>query len=246
MPELSVVIPCCNEERSIPRFRTELYPALDALGLSYEVVAVDDGSTDGTRAALKALASEGAAHPLELVAHETNRGLGAALRTGFAAARGEWVTVLDADLTFHPRHIADLLRRQRETSADLVGGSPYLEGGGASAVPWSRRLPSLLLNSFYRGFLSPALTAYTPMFRLYRRSVLSQLKLESDGFQINAEIAALFIRRRLKVAEIAVPLTTRSEGASKLRRWRELRRHGRLILRLMAARRAGPSARRPA
>lgn len=230
MTRLSVVVPCCNEEASVARFAGELYPALDALGVSYEVVAVDDGSTDGTRRELARLAGE---KPLTLVVHERNRGLGAALRSGFAAARGEWVAALDADLTFAPADIARLLARQRETGADLVGGSPFLDRASAASVPLVRRLPSALLNAFYRGLISPRLTAYTPMFRLYRREALSKLDLKSEGFEISAELAARFVRRGLKVAEVPSALTTRRAGVSKLRRWRELRRHAALIWRLM-------------
>jgi dolichol-phosphate mannosyltransferase len=227
---LSVVIPCCNEEKSVARFETELFPALDARQQPYELLAVDDGSSDGTRAALEKLAAAG--RPLKVLVHERNRGLGAALRTGFTAAQGDWIVTLDADLTFHPSRVADLVKRQQETGADLVAGSPF---SSASSVSWRRRLPSLLLNAFYRGLFSHGFTAYTPIFRLYRRAALSQLDLRAEGFEINAEIAARFLRKGLKVAETPVPLTTRTEGTSKLSSWRELARHARLIARLLAS-----------
>jgi dolichol-phosphate mannosyltransferase len=227
------VIPCCDEEGSVGRFETELFPALEALGLSYEVLAVDDGSRDGTRRALEDLAQR---RPLTVLVHESNRGLGAALRTAFAAARGEWIACLDADLTFSPAAIRDLLARQKAAGADLVGGSPFLTAEGAAGVPLARRLPSLMINAFYRGLFLHGFTAYTPMFRLYRASALKGLPLRSDGFEISAEIAALFIRRGLKVAETPVALTTRRDGASKLSRLRELRRHARLVLRLIVQR----------
>ena len=230
---LSVVIPCCNEAGSIGRFEAELYPALDALGVSYEVLAVDDGSTDGTRAALEALASR---KPLKVLVHERNRGLGAALRTAFAAASGEWIAALDADLTFHPRHLAAMLAAQKETDADLVGGSPYLSAEGAAGVPWARRLPSLMMNAFYRGLFSHHFSSYTPMFRLYRRSALSEVVLESEGFEVSAEIAGRFVQRRKRLAEVPVALTTRLQGVSKLNRSRELKRHAKLIWRLLTTR----------
>ena len=227
---LSVIIPCCNEEGSVGRWDEELFPALDALGRGYEVVAVDDGSTDETRLVLEALANR---RPISLQVHESNRGLGAALRTGFSAAQGEWIVVLDADLTFHPRHIAALFDKQAATGADLVAGSPYLEPSSLQAVPWSRRLPSLMMNAFYRGLFIHGFGSYTPMFRLYRASKLEEVTLKSDGFEISAEIAARVIQRGLKVAETSVPLTTRAAGASKLRRWRELTRHAALIWHLL-------------
>ena len=234
VPQLSVVIPCCNEEGSVARFEAELFPALDALRLPYEVLAVDDGSTDGTRAALSALAGR---HPrLKVLAHAHNRGLGAALRTAFAEARGEWIACLDADLTFAPEDLSALLDKQRETGADLVGGSPFLTAEGAAQVPLARRLPSLMLNAFYRGLFTHHFTAYTPMFRLYRASALKELSLRSEGFEISAEIAGLFVRRRKKLAEVPVALTTRRAGVSKLNRLRELKRHAALIGRLMTSR----------
>lgn len=228
---LSVVIPCFNEEGSVARYEAELFPALDALSLDYEVLAVDDGSTDGTLAALNALAAR---QPrLKLLRHPENRGLGRALRTGFATASGEWIVALDADLTWRPGQIAGLLAKQGETNADLVGGSPFLAPGGLGDVPWARRLPSLLLNAFYRGLFAHGLTAYTPIFRLYRASILKSLPLTSDGFEINAEIAARFLRNGRTLAEAPAVLTVRKEGVSKLSRWRELRRHARLIWALL-------------
>jgi glycosyltransferase involved in cell wall biosynthesis len=218
----------------VARFEAELFPALDGLGLAYEVLAVDDGSTDGTRAALERLAK--ARPALRVLVHSHNRGLGAALRTAFAEARGEWIACLDADLTFSPGDLRALLEQQKRTDADLVGGSPFLSAEGAAQVPLARRLPSLFLNAFYRGLLTHHFTAYTPMFRLYRASALKELTLRSEGFEISAEIAALFVRRRKKLAEVPTALSTRRAGVSKLNRLRELRRHAALIGRLMTAR----------
>lgn len=229
---ISVVLPCFNERASIGRYEAELFPALDRLGQPYEIVAVDDGSKDGSGNALAGLTRK---HPVVVLAHERNRGLGAALRTGFAACQGQLIATLDADLTFAPSQLAALLACQKETGADLVAGSPFLDSKSLTAVPWSRRLPSLFLNAFFRGLFSRALTAYTPIFRLYRAAALKPLlgALRSDGFEINAELAALFVRRRLSVAEAPAVLTARTEGVSKLARGREALRYGRLALRLL-------------
>lgn len=229
---LSVVIPCFNEKDSVARYEAELFPELEKLRVDYEVLAVDDGSTDGTFLKLQGLAGRNSR--LKILSHSRNRGLGAALRTAFAAATGEWMAVLDADLTWHPSRISDLLARQKETGADLVAGSPFLAPGGHEGVPLRRRLPSLLLNAFYRGLLSRRLTSYTPIFRLYRTDVLKSLPLASEGFEISAEIAARFLRAGKTLTEVPAVLTSRREGASKLAPWRELRRHGLLIGFLLA------------
>lgn len=228
---LSVILPCYDEEAAVSRFTDELFPALDALEVPTEVIAVDDGSYDGTGGALRNLAGE--RRDFRAVAHERRRGLGAALRTGFAAASGDWIATLDADMTFHPSQLRALLDCQRTTGADMVCGSPFLTSAGTAQVHWRRRWPSLLINGLYRRICGPALTAYTPIFRLYRAEVLRSLRLESTGFDINAEIAARFLAAGRPVAEIPAVLTVRRQGASKLSAFRELWRHARLACRLL-------------
>lgn len=226
-------MPCHNEQDNVARYAAELLPALDALKRPFEVVLVDDGSTDATAAAAAALAA--ADSRVRVVSLSSNRGLGGALRAGFSACRGEWIATLDADLTFLPSALDDLLARA-EAGADLVAGSPYLRAGDMAGVAWARRLPSLMLNALYRGLFGMALSAYTPVLRLYRAARLRELPLSAEGFEINAEIAARALLARWTVAEAPVALHARAAGVSKLRRWRELSRHARLITRLLAGR----------
>ena len=233
-PLLSVVVPCHNEEGNVARYADELFPALDALGVPYEAVIVDDGSTDGTAAAAEALK---AGRPATAVLRLTrNQGLGGALRAGFSAARGEWIATLDADLTFRTAVLKDMLALARSEDADLVAGSPFLRAGDLGSVPWTRRLPSLMLNALYRGLFGLRLTSYTPVFRLYRAKPLRELPLTAEGFEINAEIAARALLADWRAAEVPAALETRTSGVSKLKRWRELSRHLSLIARLLAGR----------
>jgi dolichol-phosphate mannosyltransferase len=226
-------VPCHNEEGNVARYAEELLPALDALASPYEILIVDDGSTDGTA---RAASSFAALHPAAQVLRLTpNQGLGAALRAGFAAARGEWLATLDADLTFRPAALKEMLSLARTENADLVSGSPYLRSGDLAGVSWRRRLPSLMLNALYRGLFGLELTAYTPVFRLYRMARLRDLPLTASGFEINAEIAARALLGGWRVAEVPAALEARTSGVSKLRRGRELAAHLSLILRLLAA-----------
>lgn len=227
-PFLTVLIPCFNEEEGLQRVEEETYPVLAELGRPCEVLAVDDGSTDGTAAALDALAARRA--DTRVLKHSANRGLGAAIRTGIEGARGTWLVPLDADLTFHPGNIAELLRARKETAADCVTGSPYL--GGMPGVPLARRLPSLMMNAFYRGLFGRKLTSYTPMFRLYKTEDLRELPLTSEGFEISVEILVRLLRAGRTVVEVPVPLTVRRTGVSKLSRFRELSNHLSLAARL--------------
>lgn len=225
---LSALVPCLNEADSIAALEAALFPALDALGEPYEALFVDDGSTDGTLAGLQALCAR---RPnARVLRHPQNLGIGASLKTGLAAAAGDSLVFLDADLTFAPSLISRLLESRRETGADCVSGSPFL--GGMPGVPWGRRLPSLMLNAFYRGLFEMRLTSYTPMFRLYRLADLRALKIESDGFEVSVELLVKLLRTDKKVVEVPAPLTTRVSGVSKLRRWRELVAHLLLTARL--------------
>ncbi|UPT73657.1 MAG: glycosyltransferase family 2 protein [Elusimicrobiota bacterium] len=233
-PLVSVVLPCHNEAGNIARYGADLFPALDGLGVPYEVILVDDGSTDGTAAAAASLLIT--RRDVKILSLSPNRGMGGALRAGFAEAQGEWVATLDADLTFPPAGLKRLLEAGVASKADLVSGSPYLRPGDLQEVAWLRRLPSLMVNAFYRGVFGRALTAYTPVMRLYRATFLRGLDIRSTGFEINAEIAARAMIARRPVVEVPVPLRARTAGVSKLDRGRELRRHLGLVASLLVRR----------
>ena len=223
---LSIVIPCFNERENIERFSEELFPTLESLKIPFEVIAVDDGSHDGTKEALESFQN---LKKIRLISHLSNRGLGAALKSGFLAAHGNWIVTLDCDLTFSPKDIARLLSCQKETGADMVSGSPLIGEDNLCEISWRRQIPSRILNAFYRVFLGAPFSSFTPIFRLYRTSALKTLDLKSDGFQINAEIAAFFWIKKFKIVETPTPLSLRRLGKSKLNPLRELIRHAYLI-----------------
>ena len=228
---LTAVVPCYQEVDGLARLERELIPSLEKLGRTYEILAIDDGSTDGTGDELVKI--EKRHGPFTEISHSENKGLGAAIRTGIEYARGEWIACLDADLTFHPDYIAQMFAKQAETGADCVSGSPF--AGEMSGVALGRRVPSLCLNAFYRGLLNRNLTSFTPLFRLYRADALRELKLSSTGFEISVEIIAKLLKAKRIVAEIPVRLTERETGQSKLNRLRELKNHAALTWRLLTS-----------
>jgi dolichol-phosphate mannosyltransferase len=235
---VSLVVPCYQEEDALAAFRP-LLAELDAT----EVVLVDDGSTDGTAAGLRAL--EAADPRVRVCTHERNRGVGAAMRTGLGVATGEVVVVYDVDRTYPPADIARLVAAVR-SGADVATASPFAAGGATSQVaPW-RRLLSKAAAGAYRGVLGPharGIRTFTCAFRAYRRQVASALPFRSDGFGAAAEMLGLALLGGARVVEVPSRLSGRREGASKMRVVRASVEHLAVLRRLWRLRTGGRAPR---
>ena len=235
---VSFVVPCYQEEAALERF-SGLLTGLEA----DEIVFVDDGSTDGTaRRLAEVLGRDGRAR---VVTHARNRGVGAAMRTGFAAATGDVVVVYDADRTY-PAGDAARLVAEVERGADIATASPFAPGGAVGRVPFGRRVLSRGAALAYRlvlGRRARGLSTFTCAFRAYRRSLLEGLVFHSDGFAAAAEILGRALLRGARVVEVPSRLTARTEGASKMRVLSALRGHLTALVRLLVARLFGRGAR---
>lgn len=230
---ISFIFPAYNEAENLRRFPAEALPEFDRLGEDYEVVVVDDGSTDDTAAVARSLGPR-----VRLVQHDRNRGLGAAVRTGIGAAQGDLVITMDSDLTFAPSDVPKLLERFRKGDVDVVSGSPKLAGYGKD-IPSYRVLVGKISTLIYSLIFGSKITAVTPIFRLYRKKDLDELKLQSTGFDINAEILFQLVQNGKRVAEVPTMLTQRIHGESKLDYKKEMKRHLRLVWRMIKMRLRG-------
>ncbi len=171
-----------------------------------------------------------------MIRHPSNQGLGAAIRTGFAAARGDAILTLDSDLTFHPDQIPLLLSAYPD--ADAVFGSPLK--GKMTDVPLIRRILSHGVNLIYRALLGQRLTSVSSVFRLYRKEALIGLGLRSTSFDINAEIAAKLVFSGARIVEVGTVLTVRERGVSKIRIGREIGNHLRMFAKIISWRLSRP------
>jgi glycosyltransferase involved in cell wall biosynthesis len=211
-PQLTLVVPVYDERATV----LEVIERLHALPFSKQIVVVDDGSTDGTAARLATLD-----HPdVEVVHHERNRGKGAALRTGFALARGHIVAVQDADLEYDPVDLPALMQPILDGKADVVYGS-RLSGGRPQRVFlfWhlvGNRLLSLLTNVLFNTTLSDMETGYKVM----RREVLDGIRLRSDDFTVEPELTAKILKGRWRVYELPIAYYGRSYDEGKKITWR--------------------------
>jgi glycosyltransferase involved in cell wall biosynthesis len=211
-PELTVVIPAFDEERTI----LGVLERVRALPLRVQVVVVDDASRDRTAALVTGQAG------VELYRHAQNRGKGAALRTGFEHARGRIVVVQDADLEYDPAEIPALIQPIRDGHADVVYGSRLI-GGRPQRVHlfWHKagnRLLSLLTNVLYNTTLTDMETGY----KAFTLEVLRQIEpLRESDFRIEPELTAKICRGGFRVYETPIAYYGRSYDEGKKITWRD-------------------------
>ena len=226
---LTVVIPACNEEQNIRRIEKELIPVLKGVGMRYEILVIDDGSTDGTADEVRKLQKK--YRYVRMVQHPRNMGLGAGTRTGVKSAKGTLIIFLDADFTFHPREIPKLITKYNSGDYDCVIGTHFGKGG-RTKVLWYRKFLSKSVNTLYSTLLGRNITAMSSIFRLYRRDALKGISMKSRGFDICAEILFDMIKKGRNVIEVPVTLTTRIYGESKLSNTKEIKNHIKLLAKI--------------
>jgi dolichol-phosphate mannosyltransferase len=192
-----------------------------------EVIFVDDGSTDGTLAALTEAFSPDRLPSGVLVRfeqHPVNRGLGAAMRTGFAAARGDIVVSTDADGTYHFDTIPAMLAYFTPQVA-IVTASPYHPAGGVENVSAHRLVLSQGASFLYRLLVRWDIHTWTCLFRAYRREVLQNITFESPGYLAGTELMVKALLAGYQVAEFPAVLYSRVAGASKAKLLRTIWAH---------------------
>jgi glycosyltransferase involved in cell wall biosynthesis len=203
---LSVIVPVYNEAGSI----REILRRVETTGLAREIIVVDDGSTDETRAILKELDGKGL---IQVVLHESNQGKGTALRTGFSYARGDVLLIQDADLEYDPREYPNLLRPIEEGVADVVYGSRFLGAGRRPILFWNmvaNRMLTLLTNILYNNILTDMETGY----KVFRRKIIENMPLHARRFEFEPEFTAKILKRKVRIFEVPIVFYPRdySEG----------------------------------
>jgi len=209
---LSVIIPAYNEEDGIGAIVERVLairPALAEMATGLEVLVVDDGSVDGTAAIVSRYTG------VRLVQHTTNRGYGGALKTGFAAACGDWLAFLDADGTYPPEHLPALCAALEEgKGADLVVGSR--RSGAASEMPLVRRVGNWLWSGLVSALGGERVLDPASGMRVFRREALERLYPLPDGLNFTPVMSTRAIHEGLRLREAPIPYTER-QGRSKLR-----------------------------
>lgn len=210
---LSVVIPVYNEKSTIREIVDLVLeqPEVD------EIVLVDDFSTDGTREILRTMEGR---DKLTILFHPRNRGKGAALRTGFAAASRDIVLIQDADMEYDPSDYPHLLAPIRMGRADAVFGSRFL-GGPHRVLYFWHYLANRFLTLFSNMLTGLNLTDMEVCYKVFRREVIQDMHLICDRFGIEPELTAKLAKRRARVYEVPVSYFGRTYDEGKKIGWRD-------------------------
>ena len=222
---LSIVVPIFNEARRLQQNMRELIADLDALpgSPSWELILVDDGSTDASLPAAMRLATEDAR--VTLCMHDTNYGVNAAMRTGAAAAGGECTLVLNADLGYDANLIAGLYAAFL-AGADISLASPFMPGGALDRVPLGRRVLTSNVNALLSFASGGKFRTLTCLIRAYRTSLLTRLLERCSGDAVLAQMVFEAVRAGARVVEVPARLEWReNRGRAPLHEIGRLRRY---------------------
>ncbi|MGE3512814.1 MAG: glycosyltransferase family 2 protein [Vicinamibacterales bacterium] len=211
---VSVVIPAYNEQDTI----LTVLERVRAVTLDKEIIVIDDASTDGTAARLGALEPS---PDLRVLRHPVNRGKGAALRTGIAAATGEVVIIQDADLEYDPAEYHKLLKPIVDGRADVVYGSRFVGGESHRVLYFWHYIGNRVLTLLSNAFTNLNLTDMETCYKVFRREVIQSIRIEENRFGFEPEITAKVAALDARIYEVGISYDGRTYAEGKKIGWRD-------------------------
>jgi dolichol-phosphate mannosyltransferase len=214
----SVILPTYNERENLPLMISMLNKAFTENGLDYEVVVVEDNSPDGTLQVAKTLQDFYGSSRVIIHSRPGKMGLGSAYMDGLKHCSGEFIFLMDADMSHHPKYIPAFIAKQLEGNYDVVTGTRYAHGGGVAGWDMKRVITSRGANLLANILLNPGISDLTGSFRLYKRDVLEDLMKSVKGktYVFQMEVIVRAKQKRYDIAEVPIVFVDRLYGESKL------------------------------
>ena len=206
---LSIIIPTRNDGTSPQRLLDELDTIIKQQKLSVQVIVVDDSDTPSPFRVEKEFGFR-----LEVYHRTSGKGFGSAIRYGIGKATGEYVMIMMGDHSDDPLDVPHLVDRLAD-GFDLVIGSRFVSGGRVTGYPTGKLLANRLFNYSSRVLFRAGVSDVSTSFKIIRKSLLHQLKIQSNGFEISPEVTLRCIRRGARTCEVPVSWTQRKEGRSR-------------------------------
>ncbi len=213
--KVSIVIPCYNEKNTIEKI---VEAVRSALIQSKEIIVVDDCSQDGTQAVLKEKLSQMVDR---IIYHPANRGKGAALRSGFAAATGDIILVQDADLEYSPEDYPLLLEPIMSGKADAVFGSRFMGGRPHRVLFFWHMVGNRFLTLLSNIFTNLNLTDLETGYKAFKAPVIKSIQIEEDRFAVEPEIIAKLARTACRIYEVGISYSGRTYAEGKKITWKD-------------------------
>lgn len=222
---ISIVVPAYNEEKNIKPLVSRLVPVIKQITKDYEIIIVDDGSTDSTWKEIKKLAK----YKVRGIRRSGEHGPGLTIRAGLEAAKGDVVITMDSDLSHQPEELPVLYKKFRE-GYDVVIGSRFVKGGSVN-LPKFRVFLSKSCGLIGSLFLLKKLNDMTSGYRIHKKGVLKKIRLKGRGFEIHAEVPVKAHLMGFRVGEAPINYMKRAEGKSKIKFLKLVRQNFFLIIR---------------
>ncbi len=212
--KLSVVIPCFNEISTL----MSLLDAVRSSGIkNQEIIVVDDCSTDGTREMLKSLTDS----DIKIFYHDTNKGKGAALKTGFKNATGDICIVQDADLEYDPKEFQIVIGPIVENKADVVFGSRFQSGRPHRVVYFWHRVGNGVLTLLSNFFTDLNLSDMETCYKAFRTEIIKSIDIKENRFGFEPEITAKISKKNLRIYEVGISYYGRTYDEGKKIGWKD-------------------------
>lgn len=218
LKKYSVLLPTYNERENLPYMIYFLDTAFQKAQVDYEVIIIDDASPDGTQAVATALQECFGKDKIILAPRKGKLGLGSAYIHGATHASGDFIILLDADMSHHPKFIPDFIAKQRDTNCDIVSGTRYVTDGGVYGWTFRRKLVSRVANYLAHLVLHPGVSDLTGSFRLYTAESFRRImeQMEAKGFVFQMEVIVRAKKMGFDVREVPITFVDRLFGESKM------------------------------